>query len=57
MTWSTDGADDGAALYPAAQRAAFVLPEPASSDWRSLVAVLMRKLITQVSRTKPSGLS
>ncbi|NUU16683.1 hypothetical protein HP550_05405 [Cellulomonas humilata] len=41
LTWSTDGADDGKALYPAAQRAAFVLPEPASSDWRSLVAVLV----------------
>ena len=41
LTWSTDGADDGKALYPAAQRAAFLLPEPSSSDWRSLVAVLV----------------
>ncbi|WP_315097441.1 hypothetical protein [uncultured Cellulomonas sp.] len=41
LTWSTEGAYDGKALYPAAQRAAFVLPEPASSDWRSLVAVLV----------------
>ena len=41
LTWSTDGAYDGRALYPAAQRATFLLPEPASSDWRSLVAVLV----------------
>ena len=41
VTWSTDGTLDREALYPAAQRAAFLPPESDSSDWRSTVAILV----------------
>ncbi|WP_421741115.1 hypothetical protein [Cellulomonas sp.] len=41
VTWTTDGSLDREALYPAAQRATFVLPAPVSSNSRSLVAVLV----------------